>query len=85
MHASRKIEVSFEELGSAEGATAPVDERLNVASGGAHARALQHRLLEAYDEGDLGPKLPIRQRVAVIAGATLSLWLLIGGTVYLAL
>lgn len=43
-----------------------------------HARALQQRLLEAYDPSAEEQKLPVPQRVAVIVGLTCALWAALG-------
>ncbi|MEW9856202.1 hypothetical protein [Novosphingobium sp. M1R2S20] len=46
-----------------------------------YARDLQRRLAASYDESVSDTKLPVRQRVAVIVGLTLALWLLIAGII----
>jgi hypothetical protein len=66
--------------------THPPGENLaQLAAAGIHARSLQHRLAHAYADAPVEQKLPIRQRVAVIVGATSALWMLIGLGIYQAL
>ncbi|MEW9854469.1 hypothetical protein [Novosphingobium sp. M1R2S20] len=85
MYAQRKIDVDIHERCDDER-----EHRLGGDSGyiagspsaNAHARALQQRLVEAYGEVRAEEKLPIRQRMAVIAGATSALWLLVGASIY---
>ncbi|MET1755173.1 hypothetical protein ABVV53_06860 [Novosphingobium sp. RD2P27] len=85
MYIQRKTDVeSFEEHRGVHVPSGPAEvEKLgSIASDDSHARALQYRLTEAFSETPEDEKLPIRQRVAVIAGATSALWLMIGAAVY---
>jgi hypothetical protein len=55
---------------------------LEAEPGSAHARHLQHLLFEAYNEAVAEEKLPTSQRLALIVGVTLGLWMLIAaGTI----
>jgi hypothetical protein len=50
---------------------------LEAEPGSAHARHLQHLLLEAYGNPRTDKKLPLGQRTAMIIGSTAGLWVLI--------
>lgn len=50
-----------------------------------HARALQQRLLHAYDPSAEEQKLPTPQRIAIILALTCALWAALGISVFLML
>ncbi|VWX50992.1 hypothetical protein [Novosphingobium sp. 9U] len=58
-------------------------ERLSASGSSAtHARHLQNMLVNNYHQVSSDKKLPIRQRLAIIVGATSALWAMIGVGIY---
>jgi hypothetical protein len=88
MHVQRKIDVAqlqAEAEALEKRRSFDQDELVHPSDDSVYARALQYRLVEAYVEAPVQNKLPVRQRLAVIVGATTALWAMIGFGIYLAL